>query len=191
MGLDKDIVNINEHYINYIQSNPKLVQIVDELVVAYTGTTVHHITLDSTCDNKQLAISPLPIRVPNREIITSTHTSLLSKKYLPIAAWKAHIFPGLNKALLSIGTLCDHGCQAIFNDKKVLIINKGSGKVMMKGKQDPHSHLYMLNFTQRNKLMMKFQTPDKYFAGSLYECKSKGTLVDYHHALFWSPTQSG
>ena len=31
-GLDKDIVNINENYINYIQSNLKLVQTVDDLV---------------------------------------------------------------------------------------------------------------------------------------------------------------
>ena len=39
--LHKDIVNINENYINYIQSNPKLVRNVDEIAVAYTGTTGH------------------------------------------------------------------------------------------------------------------------------------------------------
>ena len=41
----------------------------------------------------------------------------------------------------------------------------------MKGKQDPLSNLYMLNLTQRNNLMTEFQTPDKYFMGSVYECK--------------------
>ena len=61
----------------------------------------------------------------------------------------------------------------------------------MKGKRDTLSNLYMLNLTQRNKLMTEFQTPDEYFAGSVYECKSKGTLVDYQHASFWIPTQSG
>ena len=77
MGLDKDIVNINDIYINYIQYNPKLVQ---ELAVVDTGTTGHYLTLDLPCDNKQLAISPLPIRMPNREIIMSTHTAVLSKQ---------------------------------------------------------------------------------------------------------------
>ena len=47
----------------------------------------------------------------------------------------------------------------------------------------------MLNLTQQNKLMTEFTIPDEYFAGSAYECKSKRTLVDYHHASCWSPTQ--
>ena len=62
---------------------------------------------------------------------------------------------------------------------------------MMKGRRNPISNLYMLNLTQSNNLLTEFQTPDKYFAGDLYEWKSKGTLVDYHHASCWSPTQSG
>ena len=65
MGLDKDIVNINENYINYIQSNPKLVQTVDELAVSDMGTTGHYLTLDSPCGNKQLTINPITIRMPN------------------------------------------------------------------------------------------------------------------------------
>ena len=100
-GLDKYIVNINEDYINYIQSNPKLVQTVDNLSVAYTGTTGHYLTLDSPCDNKQQAVHLIPIQIPNREIITSTHTALLSHQDLPIQARESHHFPGINKALLS------------------------------------------------------------------------------------------
>ena len=64
MGLDKDIVNINENYINYIQSNPKLVRTVDEIAVAYTGTTGNDLTLDSPCNNKQLAFGDIYAMVP-------------------------------------------------------------------------------------------------------------------------------
>ena len=87
-GLDKDIVNINEHYINYIQYNPKLVQKMDNLAVADTGTTGNCLTLDSPCDNKQQAVHPLPIQMPNGEIITSMHTELLYHWDLPIQARK-------------------------------------------------------------------------------------------------------
>ena len=45
---------MNEIYMNYIQSNPKLVQTVDELAVEDTGTTGHYPTLEFPCDNKQL-----------------------------------------------------------------------------------------------------------------------------------------
>ena len=161
------------------------------MAVADTGTAGHYLTLDSPCDNNKTAVSPLPVRMPNGEITTSTHTALLSKTDVPIEARKAHLFPGLNKDLLSIGTFCDYIYQSVFDDKKVLILNKGNGKIMMKGRWDPLSNLYMINLTQSNNLMAEFQTHDECFAGNVYECKSKGKLVDYHHASQWSPTQSG
>ena len=129
--------------------------------------------------------------MPNGEIITSTHTALLYHQDLPLQAWKLHLFPGLNKALLSIGTLRYHVCEANFNDKSILIFNKWSGNFIIKGTRDPCTNLYMLNLTQQKKLMTESTTPDEYFSGSAYECKSKITLVDYHHASFWIPTQSG
>ena len=106
---------------------------MDNLLVADTGTMGHYLTLNLPCDNKQQDFHPLPIQMTNREIITSMHIALLSHQDLPLQARKAHLFPGLNKALLSIGTLCDHGCEATFNDKSVRILNKKSGKVIMKG----------------------------------------------------------
>ena len=63
--------------------------------------------------------------------------ALLSKPDLPIEARITHIFAGINKALLSIGNVFDHGLQSVFDDKKVLILNKRNGKMMMKGIQDP------------------------------------------------------
>ena len=100
-------------------------------------------------------------------------------------------FSGLNKALLLIETLCEHGCESTFNDTSVHIKNKKSGKTIMRGKRDAHTNLYMLSLTQKNNLMTESTTPDEYFAGSAYKCKSKKTLVDYHHASCWIPTHSG
>ena len=64
-GLDKDIVNINENSINYIQSNPKFVLSVEDLAVADTGTTGNYLTLNSPCTNKQKAPHLLPIQITN------------------------------------------------------------------------------------------------------------------------------
>ena len=164
---------------------------MDDLAVADMGTTGHYLTLNLPCNNKQQAGHPLPIQMPNGEIITSTHTALLYHQDLPLQAWKSHLFPGLNKVLMYIGILRDHGCEATFNDKSVRILNKWSGKVIMKSTRYPRTNLYMLNLTQQKKLMTESTTPDEYFSGSAYECKSKITLVDYHHAYFWIPSQSG
>ena len=53
--------------------------------------------------------------------------------------------------------------------------------MMIKGRRDPLSNIYMLNLTQRNNIMIEFRTPDECFSINVYECKLKGTLVDYHH----------
>ena len=128
MGLDRDILDIHENYMNYINSNPKIVNRVDELVVADTGKTGNYLTLDYPCNNKKIAVIPLPIHIPNGEITTSTHTALLSKTNPTIEARKSHIFPCLSKYLLSIVSPSNFPTQAVFDEKKVLIINKGNGK---------------------------------------------------------------
>ena len=190
-GLDKYIVNINENYINYIQSNPKRVLSVEDLAVADTGTTGRYLTLNLSYSNKRKSIHPLPIQMPNREIIKSTHTTLLNHQDLPFQARQAHLFPGLKKAMLSIENFCEHGCEATFYNKPVHIKNKQSGSTIMRVTRDERTNFYVLSLTQKNNLITEPKTPDKYFAGSAYECKSKKTLVDYHHASCWSPTQSG
>ena len=118
---------------------------MNNLAVADTVTTGHYLNLDSSCDNKQQDVHPPPIQMPTGEIIMSTHKALLSCQDLPIQARKSHLFPGLNKALMSIGILCNHGCESTFNDNYVRILNKWSGKVIMKVTQDPRTNLYMLN----------------------------------------------
>ena len=155
-------------YMNY---NTKLVNKVDAFAVVDMGMKGQYPTLEYPCDNKKIAVISIHIRMPNGEILTSTHTAILSKTDLPIESRKTHIFSVINKALLSIGTFCDHVCQAVFDDKKVIILNKGNGKIMMKGRQNALSNLYMLNLTQGNNLMKGLQTPDKSFAVSVYECK--------------------
>ena len=141
---------------------------MDDLAVADTGTMGYYLALDSPCDNKQLAANPLPIQMPNGEIFVSTHTALLSQQDLPIQARKSHLFPGINKALLSIGILCNRECQSTFDDNSVLILNKRSRKVIMKGTRDTCSNLYILNLIQRNNLLTEFITTYGYFAGSAY-----------------------
>ena len=129
--------------------------------------------------------------MPNGEIIKSTQTILLNHQVLPFQARQEHLFPGIKKALLSIETFCEHGCEATFNNKSVHIKNKQSRRTIMRRTQDARTNLYMLNLTQQNNLITESKNPDEYFAGSAYKCKSKKTLVDYHHAYCWIPTQLG
>ena len=61
---------------------------MDNLSVAEMGTAGNYLTLDSPCDNKQQTVHTLPIQIPNGDIITSTHTALLSHQDLTLQAQK-------------------------------------------------------------------------------------------------------
>ena len=112
--------------------------------VADSGTTGHYITATTQCTNKQTATQPIPIKMPNGEIITSSHIALLPQHRLPDKARQAHIFLGLQKPLISISTLFDNNCIAVF-DERVTIYDKSTMQIVMQGHRDPNTTLYMIN----------------------------------------------
>ena len=105
--------------------------------------------------------------------------SITSSRHSPHWSTTCTHFPWLKKkALLSIGMFCDNGCLALFCDKKVYIIKKRTNKNIMHGTRDNKSSLYMIPLTpEQNENMTECKIPERYFAGSLYEAKSKLTCV--------------
>ena len=130
--------------------------------------------------------------MPDGHIIYSSHTALLPQNNLPISEQQAHIFPNLkNKALLSIGVFCDNGCLALFDDKKVYIVDKRTNKNIMHGTRDNKSTLYMVSLpTEQNEDMTEREIPEHHFAGILYEAKSKSDQSTFLHLACWRPFTS-
>ena len=119
-------------------------------ITIFDNKKVNIINKKSPCVNKRIATNPLGIRMPDGHILYFSHTALLPQDTLPIEALYAHVFPDLkNKALLSIGMLCDNGYLALFDDKKVHIINKKTNKHIMHGTCDNQSSLYMVPLTPK------------------------------------------
>ena len=121
--------------------------------VADSGTTRQYITTTPPFVYKRIAKNPITIKMPNGEIITSTHISLLQQHNLPYKARKAHIFPGLQEPLISIGTLCDNDCIAVFDAKRVTIYDQTTRNIAMQDHRDPMTTLYMINMTAPMKSM--------------------------------------
>ena len=109
--------------------------------VADSGTTGHYITPTTPCTNKQTATQPISIKMPNGEIMTYSHIALLPQHNLPDKARQAHIFTGLQKPLISIRTLCDNNCIAVFYEKRVTIYDKSTIQIVMQGHRDPNTTL--------------------------------------------------
>ena len=104
----EDLGNVDENNKNLVVNNNRNEKLdfnsmcIDYSIeaVADSGTTGHYITPTTPCMNKQTSTQPIPIKMPNGEIITSSPIVLIPQHNLPYKASKAHIFPGLKKNLI-------------------------------------------------------------------------------------------
>ena len=157
--------------------------------VADSGTTGHYITPTAPCTNKQTATQLITIKMPNGEIITLYHIKLPPQHNLPDKARQSQIFPGLQKPLISIGTLCYNNCIVVFDLKRVTIYDKLTRKIVMQGHRDPNTTLYMINMAAPLRAMKEQHSPDTLRENHVYETKSKQELTLFYHAACFSPTK--
>ena len=103
-------------------------------LVLDTGATGHFATPAAIHDNLQPTHQGVRVKMPNADVIQATHTGTLpvpALAQLPQTATKAHVIPTLHHSLVSIGVLCDHGCQAVFDAKHAYI--KHNNRILIKG----------------------------------------------------------
>jgi hypothetical protein len=94
--------------------------------------------------NKRAAHVPLHVNMHNGTTIQSSHTSELPISEFPPEAIRAHILPGLvHNSLISVGQLCDSGCNVIFTRDNVEV-NKDR-KLVMSGVRDQQSRLWRVD----------------------------------------------
>jgi hypothetical protein len=120
--------------------------------------------------------------MPNGTMIQSSHTCDLLLAYLTTQARKAHILPGLvHNSLISVGQLCDYGCNIIFTQEQVTVSN--IEKCVMYGSRDPRSRLWRVDLKQR------FETKQVQ-CNHAHDNSNQKDLINYMHAACLSPVES-
>ena len=89
--------------------------------IADTGATKHYIRVDAPTFNVTKATNPITVRLPDHSTMSNTHEAFIRIPKLPRSARRAYLFPTMQESLLSIGQLCDDGCTAVFDRKRVVI----------------------------------------------------------------------
>jgi hypothetical protein len=107
------------NYLNFIPSiSSQSTALLD------SGCTAHFLLANAKCTNKIPSATPLAVRLPNGDTITSTHTATCNIPSLPHTAIKAHILPVLAQhSLLSVVQMCDSGCSVTFTAIEVAVTN--------------------------------------------------------------------
>jgi hypothetical protein len=168
--------------------------------------------MTSSCSNATPTKTGVSVLLPDDGTMGATHTAELPIPALPYAARQAHLFPALSSgALLSIGQLCDHGCQAVFNASTVNIMKHH--KTILQGQGNPTNGMWVIQLpapakdtppqqapalqqpiacsaTENTAAALDAPAPKQALACSAIEHKTKADLVAFLHAVCFSPTTS-
>jgi hypothetical protein len=110
--------------------------------------------------------------MPNGTMIQLSHTCDL----------KAHNLPGLvHNSLISVGQLCDNGCDVTFTQEQVTVSR--DGKCVMYGSRDPGLRLWRVD------LKKKFETKNAQ-CNHAHDNSNQKYLINYLHAACFSPVKS-
>ena len=113
-------------------------------IIADSGSTAHFCTTSAHVINQRPANPPIGIKNPNGTVMYSTHEAELDITSLPLAARRVHIVPALSTfSLISIGQLCDSGCQVTFDANSVTVSH--NTQIVLSGQRDTATGLWHLN----------------------------------------------
>jgi hypothetical protein len=150
-----------------------------------TGCTGNFLPPTSHCLNKQPTQNGVEAKIPNGAHIKSSHTATLDWPNVPAEAKNADIFPAMsgNLGLVSVGKLCDHGCEAVFTKNKVVVTR--NNEVLMTGPRDTTTKLWMVP------LQPDPVAPFQYIGSMATDSSSTlPQLIAFLHATCFSPKTS-
>jgi len=148
-------------------------------LIADSGSTATFATSNLPVINKRESKHPITIRNPNGTTMTSTHEAELDAPALPKTARHCYIVPALQEySLVSIGQICDAGCEVTFT-KDTVYVTHHNNTVLQGKRSDPNG---LWHFDVPNKTQMK-----EHQAGAI-DRPSAAHLVHFAHAALFSPT---
>ena len=82
-----------------------------------SGATSHFLVTQAHAEDIVPALRVMQVRLPNGNLVTTSHTCSLKIPNLPTKAKLTHIVPGLDGfSLIFIVTLCNAGCEVHLKD---------------------------------------------------------------------------
>ena len=111
--------------------------------ISHSGCTSHFLGANTPCTNKLATKNGIIAGLPDGASMQETHTPLLPFTQLSLAARRANIFSALqNRALISIGQLCDDGLSATFRNDHLALVKQD---IPITGERNTRNGLYYID----------------------------------------------
>jgi hypothetical protein len=131
----------------------------DKTGIADTGASSHYLRTSNPHTTTGNTKPTITVGLPNGAMLQSTTAACqLSLPQLPITAREAHILPGLaHSSLVSIGKLCDAGCEAKFDDQEVVITKNNID--LLRGQRNRFTGLWHIPLTNNEESTITLNMP--------------------------------
>jgi hypothetical protein len=163
-----------------------------EKAILDSGCRSHLVKSDTLCHTKTPTTHGVRVSIANGQVMTATHNAILSPPHLPVqlnsSDCKASVHPDLQNSLISLGQLCDNGCDYVLLDKHhASIIQNGVTSII--GQRDTSNGMWLVDLQPSGAPMVPPARHPTYQhrANSAYEQKTKAALIDFLHRACFSP----
>jgi hypothetical protein len=176
-------------------TSTSIVPTESEQGVLDSGCTSNLATSSTYCIDKQPTSHGLRVGIPNGQVMTASHIAELDLRHLPIQlnrrARATSVLPHLQKSLISLGQLCDNGCDYVLLDRHYASVIK-DGNTTGIGSRDTTTGMWVVDLEPScTPKPLPIQHPTyRHQANSAYEQKTKVQLIDFLHRACFSPTMS-
>ena len=157
-----------------------------------SGCTSNLVTSATKCIDKVPTTHGLRVGIPNGQIMQASHNATLDLQHLPIQlssrAREVSVQPDLQQSLVSLGQLCDNGCDYVLLDKHYASVIK-DGITSVIGLRDPNTGLWLVDLEPSGAPtpLPTHHPTYSHHAHSAYEQKTKVQLLDFLHRACFSP----
>ena len=165
-----------------------------------SGCTKHSGSETTPCTDKKENSGTI-VKLPDQSKLTSTTEGLLlfDEKLLSERARTIKLFKEMDKTLLSVGQLCDDGCNVLFRAREARIMK--NNKVILRARRNNVNGMYEVELPRpepTEKLpQYKYHAsqPGKQdyevsTANNVYEIKTKKEIIKFLHKAAGSPVKS-
>ena len=118
---------------------------IKEWEILDSGASSHFLVVCSPVTDKQVALAPISVTLPDGDQVHSTHIVDLDIPKLPKSARECHIIPDLaSYSLISVVKLCEAGCEVSFTKWGIGVEVRYRGQTIIKGSKCTRTGIWMV-----------------------------------------------
>jgi hypothetical protein len=162
----------------------------DDYAILDSGASDNYGKETAPSEKKTAKHDQISVTVPNGATMKSSHLTVFPIPNLPTKAKEGYIIPGLNKNLISVTKLCDHGCKVLFSSNECIVMH--NNVEVIRGERSKSNGLWYIPLTKvhgaHNITIVDDTKANLHEGNSAFHTSTMAETITFLHQCLFSPT---